>query len=158
MRSQEPGALDDVLEAASELRRASSDYVFPSKTGGRISGFSDNVDRPAREAGVERFGLHDARRTMRTVLARLGYSDQVGGAVVGQKAPEFDRRYNKHDGFFIRRIATKAHADFIASLVGGKRIDNVISFHRLHNPEAQLERQLDERLHELRAQALDNGD
>ena len=79
--------IDEVLAAAKHFQRATSDYVFPSpKTGGQMSGFTKMVARLIKEAEVARFTMHDLRRTLRTIMSRCGYDNEIQRLCVGQKA------------------------------------------------------------------------
>jgi integrase len=148
--------VDEVLATARHFQRATSDLVFPSpKTGGPISGFTKLVDRLVEEAGTEKWTMHDLRRSLRTIMSRCGYDDQIQRACVGQSAPTFDAVYNKDDGWFMRRCAFEAAHDYIAALVGGQRVDNVIRLQRAKNPQNKLKEELLEKLREYRAQNID---
>jgi integrase len=147
--------VNEVLDDAARFKRATGEFVFPSsKTGGQISGFTKLVDRLVEEAGVAKFTMHDLRRTLRTIMSRCGYDDQIQRACVGQKAATFDAIYNRDDGWFIRRCAFDAAHDYIAALIGGKRVDNVISFQRAKNPQNKLKLELLERLRQHQAAAV----
>jgi integrase len=150
--------LNEVLEeAARSVQYASSELVFPGRGGRPFGGFTKALARLIEQAGTEKFSMHDLRRSTRTTLGRLGYSDQLQRLAVGQQAPDLDRRYNKDDGFFIRKCAFESYHSFISALLGGEHVDNVINLYRNSNPEAQLERQLEDRLRQHRAQALAAG-
>jgi integrase len=116
--------LNEVLAAASRLRRASNDLVFPGRGGRPFSGFTKALNRLIEQAGTDRFSMHDTRRTCRTVLGRLGFSNEVQRQCVGQQAEALDRVYNKDDNWDSRCEAFKAYHSHIRSLVDG----NVISF------------------------------
>jgi hypothetical protein len=150
--------LNEVLEAAAKIRRASSNYVFPPvRASGPFTSFPWMIDRLVQEAGTERFGLHDLRRTCRTVMGSHDIDDQTQRACVGQKAPAFDQKYNKDDGWHRRCFAFNVYHQFLRNRLDGKPVDNVLAFSRANNPEAQLERQFEEWLREHRAQALAAG-
>jgi integrase len=77
--------VDEVLAAAKHFQRATSDYVFPSpKTGGQMSGFTKMVNRLIKEADVAKFTMHDLRRSLRTIMSRCGYDNEIQRLCVGQ--------------------------------------------------------------------------
>ena len=54
-------------------------------------------------------------------MARLGYSDQWQRAAIGQLAPDFDRRYNKHGGWFYRCAASEDYHRCISRQPGAEK-------------------------------------
>ena len=116
--------INEVLEEAAQHRFVSSELVFPGRAGRPFSGFSKALNRLIEQAGTDRFSMHDTRRTCRTVLGRLGFSNEVQRQCVGQQAEALDRVYNKDDNWDSRCEAFKAYHSHIRSLVDG----NVISF------------------------------
>ena len=119
--------LDEVLEAAQQFRRASSEYIFPSaRTGRTIEEFPKRLNRLVREAGVDRFTMHDTRRTCRTVMGQLGISTELQRACVGQVANNLDARYDKHHYWKERCHAFELYHHHIAKLLRG---DNVVELH-----------------------------
>lgn len=144
--------VDEVLNAARHFERADGEYVFPSpKTGGRMSGFTKMLDAFIEEAGIAKFTMHDLRRTLRTIMSRCGWDDDVQRACIGQKSDAFDRIYNKDEQWLIRKMAFDAAHDYIAALIGGKRVDNVIRLQRANNPLNQMKVELLGRLREFHA-------
>jgi hypothetical protein len=123
--------IDEVLAAAKHFQRATSDYVFPSpKTGGQMSGFTKMVARLIKEAEVARLTMHDLRRTLRTIMSRCGYDNEIQRLCVGQKPRGIDQVYNHDEQWIIRRMAFEAAHDYIAELVGAKRIGKVVRLQR----------------------------
>src|SRR5262249_35612982 len=75
--------------------RRSSALVFPSPvTNGRLKGWSKLLAALRAESGVE-FGLHDLRRTCRTLMSRLGVSEDIAELAIGHQRADLVRRYNK---------------------------------------------------------------
>jgi integrase len=140
--------IDEVLAAAKHFQRATSDYVFPSpKTGGQMSGFTKMVNRLVKEAGVAKFTMHDLRRSLRTVMSRCGYDNEIQRLCVGQKPSGIDQVYNHDEQWIIRKMAFEAAHDYIAELVGAKRVGKVVRLQRT-NPLDPIKAELLGRLRE----------
>jgi integrase len=65
------------VEILEGLPQIDDRYVFSTRAGTRISGFSKAKSRAAKLAGVAAWRLHDLRRTMATRLAELGIPHPV---------------------------------------------------------------------------------
>jgi integrase len=140
--------VDEVLAAAKHFRRATSDYVFPSpKTGGQMSGFTKMVNRLVREAAVAKFTMHDLRRSLRTIMSRCGYDNEIQRLCVGQKPSGIDQVYNHDEQWIIRKMAFEAAHDYIAELVGATRAGKVVRLQRT-NPLDPIKAELLGRLRE----------
>jgi integrase len=140
--------VDEVLAAAKHFQRATSDYVFPSpKTGGQMSGFTKMVNRLIKEAGVAKFTMHDLRRSLRTIMSRCGYDNEIQRLCVGQKPRGIDQVYNHDEQWIIRKMAFEAAHDYIAQLVGAKRVGQVVRLQRT-NPLDSIKAELLGRLRE----------
>ncbi|MBW5438478.1 integrase family protein [Bradyrhizobium canariense] len=123
--------VDEVLMAAKHFQRATSDYVFPSpKTGGQMSGFTKMVNRLVKEAGVAKFTMHDLRRSLRTIMSRCGYDNEIQRLCVGQKPSGIDQVYNHDEQWIIRKMAFEAAHDYIAELVGATRAGKIVRLQR----------------------------
>jgi integrase len=121
----------EVLAAAKYFQRATSDCVFPSPTtGGQMSGFTKMVNPLVKEAGVARFTMHDLRRSLRTIMSRCGYDNEIQRLCVGQKPRGIDQVYNHDEQWIIRKMAFEAAHDYIAQLVGAKRLGKVVRLRR----------------------------
>jgi integrase len=145
--------VDEVLTAAKHFQRATSDYVFPSpKTGGQMSGFTKMVKRLIKEAEVAKFTMHDLRRTLRTIMSRCGFDNEVQRLCVGQKPRGIDAVYNHDEQWVIRKMAFEAAHDYVAELVGAKRVGNVVRLKHT-NPLQGLKAELLGRLREYNAGA-----
>ncbi|MGY3529819.1 MULTISPECIES: tyrosine-type recombinase/integrase [Bradyrhizobium] len=140
--------VDEVLTAAKHFQRATSDYVFPSpKTGGQMSGFTKMVNRLIKEAGVDKFTMHDLRRSLRTIMSRCGYDNEIQRLCVGQKPGGIDQVYNHDEQWIIRKMAFEAAHDYIAELVGAIRSGKVVRLQRT-NPLDPIKAELLGRLRE----------
>jgi len=140
--------VDEMFAAAKHFQRATSDYVFPSpKTGGQMSGFTKMVNRLIKEAGVAKFTMHDLRRSLRTVMSRCGYDNEIQRLCVGQKPRGIDQVYNHDEQWIIRKMAFEAAHDYIAELVGAKRVGKVVRLQRT-NPLDPIKAELLGRLRE----------
>ena len=140
--------VDEVLAAAKYFQRATSDHVFPSpKTGGQISGFTQMVSRLVKEAGVARFTMHDLRRSLRTIMSRCGYDNEIQRLCVGQKPRGIDQVYNHDEQWITRKMAFEAAHDYIAQLIGAKRVGKVVRLQRT-NPLDTIKAELLGRLRE----------
>ncbi|MCA6103658.1 tyrosine-type recombinase/integrase [Bradyrhizobium australafricanum] len=140
--------VDEVLAAAKHFQRATSDYVFPSsKTGGQMSGFTKMVNRLVKEAGVDKFTMHDLRRSLRTIMSRCGYDNEIQRLCVGQKPSGIDQVYNHDEQWIIRKMAFDAAHDYIAELIGAARVGKVVRLQRT-NPLDPIKAELLGRLRE----------
>ncbi|MET4274293.1 MULTISPECIES: integrase arm-type DNA-binding domain-containing protein [unclassified Bradyrhizobium] len=140
--------VDEVLAAAKYFQRATSDYVFPSpKTGGLMSGFTKMVNRLVKEASVAKFTMHDLRRSLRTIMSRCGYDNEIQRLCVGQKPSGIDQVYNHDEQWIIRKMAFEAAHDYIAQLVGAKRVGKIVRLQRT-NPLDPIKAELLGRLRE----------
>ena len=146
--------VDNVLEAARHFQRPSSDLVLPSwkKDGARISGFSQQMKQLIKEAGVEKFTPHDLRRTLRTVMSRCGYDDQVQRACIGQAAPSFDQIYNRDEGWQVRRWAFESAHAYLSAVVEGRNAADVVAYERATNPLGSRKAELLAKLAALHAE------
>ena len=71
--------------------RTSSRLVFPShRTGEEMGGWSKLTPRAVRDSGVA-FRLHDLRRTTRTLMSRLGVSEEIAELAIGHVKRGLDR-------------------------------------------------------------------
>jgi len=87
-----------------------------------MSGFTKMVARLIKEAEVARFTMHDLRRTLRTIMSRCGYDNEIQRLCVGQKPRGIDQVYNHDEQWIIRKMAFEATHDYIAQLVGAERV------------------------------------
>lgn len=81
---------------------------------------------------LERFTLHDLRRTMATGLQRLGIRLEVTEAVLNHVAGTRGGLvgvYQRHEFLDEKRHALKAWAAEVERIVRGKPSENVVSLH-----------------------------
>jgi len=140
--------VDEVLAAAniSSARRPTMSSPSP-KTGGQMSGFTKMVNRLIKEADVAKFTMHDLRRSLRTIMSRCGYDNEIQRLCVGQKPRGIDQVYNHDEQWIIRKMAFEAAHDYIAQLVGAKRVGKVVRLQRT-NPLDPIKAELLGRLRE----------
>jgi hypothetical protein len=99
------------------------------------------VDKLIDEASIDKFTLHDLRRTLRTIMSRCGYDDEIQKMCVGQKPRTgIDEIYNHDEKWIIRRMAFDAAHDYIAELIGAPREANVVRLFRNPVKNELLER------------------
>ena len=98
--------------------RTSSSLVFPSsRANGRISGWTKLVNRLVKESGVE-LTMHDTRRTCRTLMSRLGVSEDIAELAIGHQRADLVARYNKDTAWEKRVEAFERTSAHIAEIVG----------------------------------------
>ena len=95
-----------------------------------MSGFTKMVNRLIKEADVAKFTMHDLRRSLRTIMSRCGYDNEIQRLCVGQKPRGIDQVYNHDEQWIIRKMAFEAAHDYIAQLVGAKRVGKVVRLQR----------------------------
>jgi integrase len=75
--------------------RGLSPLLFPSRiTGDRLKGWTKMVAALRAESGVD-VGLHDLRRTLRTLMSRLGVTEDIAELAIGHQRADLVARYNK---------------------------------------------------------------
>ena len=85
--------------------RGSSALLFPSRrTGGRLKGWTKMVAAFRADSGVD-FGLHDLRRTVRTLMSRLGVAEDIAELAIGHQRADLVARYNKDTAWRARAEA-----------------------------------------------------
>jgi integrase len=115
--------------------RGSSALLFPSsRTGGRLKGWTKMVAAFRADSGVD-FGLHDLRRTMRTLMSRLGVAEDIAELAIGHQRADLVARYNKDVAWQARVEAfEKVSAHVSALLVAADDNSNVVALHREPRP------------------------
>jgi integrase len=97
--------------------RTTSALLFPSRiTGGRLKNWADLVMGLQRYSGVD-FRLHDLRRTTRTLMSRLGVSEDVSEMAIGHQREALILKYNKDPMWPQRTEAFARVSQHIASLL-----------------------------------------
>jgi integrase len=110
--------------------RTLSPLVFPSRVGGPIKGWSRLLPPLRRACGVD-FALHDLRRTVRTLMSRLGIPEDIAELAIGHQRADLISRYNKDAAWQARTEAFEAVSRHIAALLAADADDhgNVIALH-----------------------------
>ena len=104
-----------VLSAQS---RTMSPLVFPStRTGAAMEGWSKLLPKAQRESGVN-FRLHDLRRTVRTLMSRLGVSEEIGELSIGHVRKGLVGIYNFDLGWEPRAAAFEKVSIHVVQLNG----------------------------------------
>jgi integrase len=108
--------------------------VFPSerRAGGAtpLWGWSKLLLRMRSKSGVEGVGLHDLRRTYRSVLADLGVREEIAEAMIAHRRPDLIARYNRAQLWDQRRDAAEKFDAWVAELIGrvkGPQAQNVVA-------------------------------
>jgi integrase len=96
--------------------RTTSDLVFPSsRTNAQMRGWTLLVDRAVNASGVK-FRLHDLRRTVRTVMSRLGVVEDVGELAIGHVRRGLIGTYNKDSAWTARVDAFERVSNHVATI------------------------------------------
>ena len=107
-----------ILESAP--RFTDCPHVFTARQGKPIAGFSKAKVRLDKLSGVEKWTLHDLRRTAATGMARLGVAPHVADKVLGHKQGAIKgvaRIYNRFAYLGERRAALALWAGFVEGLI-----------------------------------------
>jgi integrase len=114
--------------------RTTSPLLFRSRMSGRrLRGWSHLVAVLRRDSGVT-VELHDLRRTVRTLMSRLGIAEDAAELAVGHQRADLVARYNK-DAAWLQRVEAfqKVSAHISALLVeAADDRSNVVALH--HEP------------------------
>lgn len=122
----------------SSLPKINNKWIFATRSGKRpFGGFSNAkaefdkaVLRTLRKvdpgAAMERWTIHDLRRTARTLMSRAKVPYDIAERCVGHTRGEMDETYNMYAFLDERREAFEALAKLIRSIVG----DNVVRLRR----------------------------
>jgi integrase len=111
--------------------RGSSALLFPSsRTGGRLKGWTKMVAAYRADSGVD-FGLHDLRRTVRTLMSRLGVAEDIAELAIGHQRADLVARYNKDTAWRARAEAFEKVSAHISGLLAEPADDrsNVVAMH-----------------------------
>jgi integrase len=74
------------------------------------------IERVRRDAGLIDVRLHDLRRTIRTGLAELGISFEVGERVLNHAMPGLQAVYNRHNYLAEKRRALQLWAEHVLAI------------------------------------------
>ena len=83
-----------------------------------MSGWGKCLTRLRELSGVDAIGLHDLRRTFRTVLADLDIPESVAETMIAHKRPDLIARYNRSDLIKQRRRAAATYDAWLSGLLG----------------------------------------
>jgi integrase len=125
--------LTDLMRAVVAAQpRGSSALCFPSsRTGGRLKGWTKMVAALRADSGVN-FGLHDLRRTVRTLMSRLGVAEDIAELAIGHQRADLVARYNKDAAWQPRVEAFEKLSAHISALLAEAADDRskIIAIHR----------------------------
>jgi integrase len=111
--------------------RGASPLLFPSRiTGGQLKGWTKLVAALKDASGVD-VELHDLRRTVRTLMSRLGIAEDIAELAIGHQRADLVARYNKDRAWQARVEAfekVSAHIGALLAEAADDR-DNVIPLH-----------------------------
>jgi integrase len=94
-----------------------SPLLFPSRiTGGRFKGWAHLVAALKDLSGVD-VGLHDLRRTVRTLMSRLGIAEDIAELAIGHQRADLVARYNKDTAWSARVAAFETISAHISALL-----------------------------------------
>ena len=96
--------------------RTTSQLVFPGRGNARMAGWSKMIPRAQRESGVD-FRLHDLRRTTRTLMSRLGVSEETAELSIGHVRRGLVATYNMDQAWAARVEALERVSRHIAAAV-----------------------------------------
>jgi len=106
-------------------------FVFSTRPGSHISGFSKAKVRAARLSGIADWRIHDLRRTAATRMAELGITHPVVSKLLNHSprgVMGVTSIYNRHEYLEERREAMERWAHRIAELVNPPPA-NVVPYH-----------------------------
>ena len=116
--------------------------VFPSerRLGGAtpMSGWSKLMTRLREASAVAGVGLHDLRRTYRSVLADLGVREEIAEAMIAHRRSGLVARYNRAELWDQRREAAEKLDVWLTSVVSrveGDQAPNVVPISRPGRPD-----------------------
>jgi integrase len=97
--------------------RGLSPLLFPSRiTGGRFRGWTHLVAALKDLSGVD-VALHDLRRTVRTLMSRLGIAEDIAELAIGHQRTDLVARYNKDTAWQARVTAFEKVSAHISALL-----------------------------------------
>jgi integrase len=97
--------------------RGLSPLLLPSRiTGGRIKGWTELVAVLEEASGVD-VGLHDLRRTVRTLMSSLGVAEDIAELAIGHQRADLVARYNKDQAWQDRVAAFEKVSAHISALL-----------------------------------------
>jgi integrase len=97
--------------------RGASPLLFPSRiTGGPLKGWTKLVAALRDATGVD-VDLHDLRRTVRTLMSRLGVAEDIAEVAIGHQRADLISRYNKDQAWRARVEAFEKVSAHISALL-----------------------------------------
>jgi integrase len=115
----------DIISA--QPRLASNPYVFGARRGSPMMGFAHRKDSfCAKLPPMPQWGLHDLRRTARSLMSRAGVSRDVAERVLGHAMDGVEGVYDRHEYKEEKAHALRALAALIEKIVNPPA-DNVLS-------------------------------
>jgi integrase len=128
-----PAMARDILRK--QPRREGTDFVFPGPRGGKVGfnawGYSklllDNRVTSARGEALPHWTLHDARRSFRTGLGRLGIPPHIAELCINHVKGGVEAVYDKHTYQPQIGAALAAWAAHIEQLVTGGKPDRIVA-------------------------------
>jgi integrase len=97
--------------------RTTSPLLFPSRiTGGRFGGWTQLVAMLNDLSGVD-VRLHDLRRTVRTLMSRLGIPEDIAELAIGHQRADLVARYNKDTAWRERVAAFEKVSAHVSALL-----------------------------------------
>ena len=100
------------------------------------------IERVRCDAGLINARLHDLRRTIRTGLAELGISFEIGERILNHAMPGLQAVYNRHNYLAEKRRALQLWAEHVLA-IAEERETKVIALRRLLLPDKCRARWLD---------------
>jgi integrase len=105
-----------VLDAIPAIGRKDG-YIFTLDGERAIAGFSKFKSRLDRESGVRDWGLHDLRRTSRSLMSRAGVPADHAERAIGHVIPGVRQVYDRHSFKKEKQAALEALAKEIAAII-----------------------------------------
>jgi integrase len=102
--------------------RTTSHLVFPGRGNKRMKGWTGLVARSAKVSGVD-FRLHDLRRTVRTLMSRLGVSEEAAELAIGHVRRGLVATYNKDEAWMARVDAFERVSAHVARVIASTSED-----------------------------------
>jgi hypothetical protein len=119
--------------------------VFPSERrlgdATPMSGWSKLMTRLREASAVAGVGLHDLRRTYRSILADLGVREEIAEAMIAHRRSGLVARYNRAELWDQRREAAEKLDVWVTSVVSrveGDEAPNVVPISRPGRPADDL--------------------
>ncbi|HEY2530526.1 MAG TPA: integrase arm-type DNA-binding domain-containing protein [Xanthobacteraceae bacterium] len=112
--------------------RTTSALMFPTRTGTRIRSWTKPTTMLRDLSGID-VRLHDLRRTCRTLMSRLGISEDIAELAIGHQRADLVARYNKDQAWPARVEAFEKVSARISALLAAAAdtsdTSNVIAMH-----------------------------